>query len=357
LPARGHRAKVSAVGENPKTSASHPLHVDFLPDHAVNLDGRIGMCEAPGRKDPTARDGPWRRDLDADLDRLVRRYGANILVTLLERGQYVSDELTALGISDLLVRTQRRKIQSEWSAMPDGNVPVSLDQLYGLVERILTEVRADKVVVIHCRDGLGRTGLVAASCLIALGASVAEALATVRDVRPGAVETAAQHQILRSFDGLWRKRARAQSIPDDISDPFDARDSAARRFSQPGTVPLSRPGAATITYLGLDAAAAEAGVGEGAPLRPGDVFHIMPGTVMWLGRAQLCQVRVASQQLSGIHALLAFVPAAEERLVLADLGSRNGTWIGDQQVAAAELEVGDRFSLARAFVFRFESIG
>ena len=345
------------MGEPAKTSASHPLHVDFLPDQAVNLDGRIGMCEAPGRKDPTARDGPWRRDLDADLDRLVRRYGTNILVTLLERGQFVADELAALGIPDLLVRAQRRRIRTEWSAMPDGNIPVSLDQLYQLVERILTDVRGDQVVVIHCRDGLGRTGLVAASCLVALGASVPEALSTVREVRPGTVETAAQHQILRSFDGLWRKRAREHSIPDDISDPFDARDSAPRGSSEPGIVPLSQTGAATISYVGLDPEAVEAGVRDAAPLRPGDTFHIMPGSVLWLGRDRGCLVRISSTQLSRIHAMVAFVPAAEDRLVLADVGSRNGTWIGEEQIAAAELEIGESFSLARAFVFRFDSIG
>jgi ADP-ribosyl-[dinitrogen reductase] hydrolase len=47
-------------------------------------------------------------------------------------------------------------------------------------------------LVIHCKGGLGRTGVVAARLLIELGETPNAALARVRAARPGAVETPEQ---------------------------------------------------------------------------------------------------------------------------------------------------------------------
>ncbi len=345
-----------------KTSETHPLHIDFLPRKSVSLEGRIGMSAAPGRLDPSAPDGPWARDLDQDLNRLSDDYRVDMLVTLLERGQYMADELAALEIPDLLVRAQALDLETHWAPLPDANVPVPIDQLVTLVERILTLVRDGQRVVIHCRDGLGRTGLVSAACLTALGASVNEALSVVRSVRPGTLETAAQHQCLRAFDQLWRRRALERSLPAAISDLFDFEQSGDSSpgqsgASQPGMAPMSHPGAATLRYLGLAPEAEAVGVDGGAPLREGDLFHVMPGRVLLVGRSADCDVTIASSQLSRVHALVAFVPAAEGRLVVADLGSRNGTWAGNKQTAVCFLGLDEQFALAKAYCFRFEAIG
>ncbi len=345
-----------------KTSETHPLHIDFLPRKSVGLDGRIGMTSAPGRRDRSAPDGPWDRDLDQDLSRLSNDYRIDTLVTLLERGQYMTDELVALQIPDLLVRAQSLGLETHWAPLPDANVPVPIDQLVTLIECILTLVRDGQVVVIHCRDGLGRTGLVSAACLTALGASVNEALSVVRYARPGTLETAAQHQCLRAFDQLWRRRALERSLPSAVSDLFDFEQSGdsspgQSQTSQPGMAPLSHPGAATLQYLGLASEAEAVGVDGGAPLREGDLFHVMPGRVLLVGRGADCDVTIASSQLSRVHALIAFVPVAEGQLVIADLGSRNGTWVDDEQTAVCFLGLGEQFALAKAYCFRFESIG
>ena len=304
----------------------------------------------------------WQRDLDADLHRLRQRYHTDVLVTLLERGQFMRDEFEALDIPDLLVRAQRHGMQTDWTAFPDGNVPIALDQMFMLVERILGHARAKRNVVIHCRDGLGRSGLVAACCMTALGADAEEATETVRMIRPGALETASQEQTLRAFDELWRKRALSRASPGAISDLFDLGGEASSTsgpwsISQPGMVPLSQAGAAAVSYLGLDTDAKAAGVRDGAPLRPGDVFHIMPAKVIWLGRGADCDITIPSTQLSRIHAMLAFVPVAEGKLLLADADSRNGTWLRDTPTTVAYLKTGDVFTLAKAYRFRFESVG
>lgn len=346
------------MGGATKTSLSHPLHVDFVPHDALHLDGAIGMTASPGRHDARAADGPWARDLDIDLARLVGFYHADTIVTLLEKGQYVRDELTELAIPGLIVGAQLHGLRSDWSAMPDGGVPVSTEQLLALVERILGEARAGRVVVIHCRDGLGRTGLVACACLVALGASPKEALEVIRSVRPGAVASAAQRQCLTAFDTVWRRRALARAEAEDISDLFGPDDEEPERWrvSHPGNAPISLSGAATLRFVGVDEEAARAGVSAGL-LRPGDVFHLVPGASLTIGRSGACDVSIASSQLSRVHTLVAFVPVADRHLVVADLDSRNGTWIDDRECAVCFLAPGQSFALARAFRFCFESIG
>jgi protein-tyrosine phosphatase len=343
------------------TSENDPIHVDFLPDEEVNLPGRIGLCAAPGRVERHAPEGPHQRDLDADLERLSSRYGAQVLVTLLEDGQYVRDELKMLGLTDLIARARALRFESDWTALPGGDVPIPVDRLFVLVERIIGHARDGRIVVIHCRDGLARSGLVAACCLVALGASVNEALDCVAEIRPGAEPSAARRHMLRAFDEVWRKRALERSNPAEINDLLDMGEpgntSGPWRVSQTGLVPLSQQGAAALAYVGLDEEAAAAGLGDGSPLRSGDIFHIMPGSVLWLGRGAECDVTITSTQLSRVHAVVAFVPVAEGQLVLADLDSRNGTWVDDQQTSVTFLGVGDEFTLAKAYRFRFAGMG
>ena len=52
-----------------KTSQSHPLRID--PVEIPGGRGRIGVTFAPGKTDFHAFNGPWQRDLAADLDVIV----------------------------------------------------------------------------------------------------------------------------------------------------------------------------------------------------------------------------------------------------------------------------------------------
>ena len=57
---------------------------------------------------------------------------------------------------------------------------------------ILDGLARGERIVIHCAAGLGRSGMIAAKLLAAFRMPPAEAIAIVRRVRPGAIETAAQ---------------------------------------------------------------------------------------------------------------------------------------------------------------------
>jgi protein-tyrosine phosphatase len=53
--------------------------------------------------------------------------------------------------------------------------------------------------VIHCRGGVGRSGLVAGLILVERGCAPRDAIRQVRISRPGAIETAAQEQYVVKF--------------------------------------------------------------------------------------------------------------------------------------------------------------
>lgn len=65
-------------------------------------------------------------------------------------------------------------------------------------------------VLLHCRGGLGRTGTVAACCLVNLGRTPDEALLEVRRANPNFVQSPAQVQFITHYAD-WFGRERADS--------------------------------------------------------------------------------------------------------------------------------------------------
>src|SRR5262245_57073235 len=153
------------------------MEIAFLREDATGLPGAIGLAHAPG----------LRADLGHDLDLLREAHRCSMLVSL------VSDvELGYLRIPDLAARAEERGMRVVRFPIGDFSTPDSLDDLRDLVETILAEVHAGRTAVIHCWAGLGRTGLVAASCLVARGLEPREAIAAVRARRPRSVENSDQ---------------------------------------------------------------------------------------------------------------------------------------------------------------------
>ena len=191
-----------------KTSASDPIRVDFVPVSALGLPGRIGMTFAPGKKAPGIG-GSWDRDLVADLDRLRDVYRTSMLVSLVE-----DDELRHLGITALADGCAALGMQLVRFPIVDGDVPRSLADFDALVERIVATAREGGNVVVHCRGGLGRTGLVAAACLVACGHAPAEAVRLVRRSRPGTVETGEQERFVEEYAALADRRPLSTARPE-----------------------------------------------------------------------------------------------------------------------------------------------
>jgi protein-tyrosine phosphatase len=83
--------------------------------------------------------------------------------------------------------------------IPDFSVP-DPEALQCLAEKIAKDVRKGYYVVVHCRGGIGRSGVVAGAALIAMGADAEEAMRLVSEARGvPAPETEEQRSLLRAM--------------------------------------------------------------------------------------------------------------------------------------------------------------
>jgi ADP-ribosylglycohydrolase len=190
-----------------RTSATHPIRVDFIAKHVLPLGGQLGMTFAPGKK-AQGIEGHWDRDLTVDLARLRQHYATDVLVSLIEE-----HELGKLHIQGLPTAATDAGIVLDRFAIPDGGVPADEAQFAELVRRTVARVRSGKTVVIHCRGGLGRTGVLAAACLRAAGIDAHRAMEIVRATRPATIENAAQEDFVRSVELLPEENEALESVP------------------------------------------------------------------------------------------------------------------------------------------------
>jgi ADP-ribosylglycohydrolase/protein-tyrosine phosphatase len=195
------------------TSKSAPIRVDYLPQHVLGLRGRIGMTFAPGKKDRGVY-AVWDRDLVADLERLRGVYRTNVLVSLVE-----DPELRLLSIPDLVEQVSATRIELRRFPFRDAGVPASLEEGAAIVRSVLEVAREGGNVVIHCRGGLGRTGLVAACALVALGQSAGDAIACVRGARERTVETKGQGEFIGRFAEAYRGSFKAEAAHEGARKP------------------------------------------------------------------------------------------------------------------------------------------
>ena len=177
----------------PRTSSSHPLPI--LPVLPAPAAGRIGITFCPGKIDPEATPAPWLRDLALDLD-VIRDWRAVAVVTLVE-----ASELTLLGVPGLGAEVARRGMT--WVHLPivDMSVPDAAFEARWVAAgaELRALLAAGHDIVVHCRGGLGRAGMIAARLLVEFGAAPDDAIRIVRTARPGAIETAAQESHVRAI--------------------------------------------------------------------------------------------------------------------------------------------------------------
>jgi protein-tyrosine phosphatase len=174
-----------------RTSQTHPLEIAEV--RANSSYGRIGITFCPGKHDRFAHTGAWARDLGIDLD-VIANWGAKLVLTLLEPA-----ELKELKVPLLGHEVRHRGI--EWFHLPiaDYSVPTNdFEHEWSTQGREIREMlRNGDDVLVHCKGGLGRAGMIAARLLVELGMDPEEAIHSVRRVRKGAIETQAQLRVVR----------------------------------------------------------------------------------------------------------------------------------------------------------------
>lgn len=176
-----------------RTSASHPLEIAEVRHEC--FPGVVGITFCPGKKQGDAKLGSWDRELAADLD-VVRQWGATTVMSLIEDHEITTLQVQNLG-SEVLARGM------EWQHLPIADVSVP-DQRFeaGWMtsrDRVLGRLRAGERVVVHCKGGLGRAGMISARILIELGVPAELAITIVRRARPHAIETPEQERHVREY--------------------------------------------------------------------------------------------------------------------------------------------------------------
>jgi len=90
--------------------------------------------------------------------------------------------------------------------VPDGGAPTMV-QAAEFVRFVKDQRAAHNPVAVHCEAGLGRTGTLLATYLIAQGESAAAAIQQVRAAEKVAVETQRQIHFLEQYAKSFRTRA------------------------------------------------------------------------------------------------------------------------------------------------------
>jgi ADP-ribosyl-[dinitrogen reductase] hydrolase len=170
------------------TSETHPLRIDAV--QVPGAEGLIGLTFCPGKhaRATTMQDAQWERSLAADLD-VIAAWGATHVVSVMEQHEFEKFNVPALG-----AEIEARGISWHHLPVPDGGIPdETFERHWTYHGHVLRQaLLAGERVLIHCRGGLGRTGLLASRLLVEFGEDPRIAIERVRAARPDSVETFGQ---------------------------------------------------------------------------------------------------------------------------------------------------------------------
>jgi atypical dual specificity phosphatase len=130
----------------------------------------------------------------------LRAQGISVLVNLHERA-HVPERLARHGLTEVHVPVR------DFTAP----TPEQLARGVAAIERALADGQR---VAVHCGGGIGRTGTLAACYLVRRGLSATEAIAQVRALRPGSVETRTQVAAIEAFAASEAGRRDRQTPPE-----------------------------------------------------------------------------------------------------------------------------------------------
>ncbi len=146
--------------------------------------GRLGIMPRP-------RGGDWLEDEIHSL----KMWGVGAVVSLL--GQ---DEITELDIAEEKSLCEANGIAYLSFPIRDRSVPLSKQDALAFARKLVKLLQDGMSVVIHCRQGVGRSALVAACVLVLGGVSVDEVFEKIENARGCSVpDTEEQREWVRRF--------------------------------------------------------------------------------------------------------------------------------------------------------------
>jgi protein tyrosine phosphatase (PTP) superfamily phosphohydrolase (DUF442 family) len=167
--------------------------------------GRLGVSSRP-------RGGDWLSDEVASW----RSAGVDVVVSLLTAEEQRELDLEAEAVASTNVGLTFFSLP-----VPDRSVPGS--GVEALTQRLRARLVAGESVLIHCRQGIGRSACLAASVLVVLGVHAAEALAGIRQARGQDVPDTSEQR-----DWILALRPPSRAVPA-AGAATPARPSARRR--------------------------------------------------------------------------------------------------------------------------------
>lgn len=151
------------------SSALHPLFE--LP---LAQGGALGLMPCPGTQSLPVGEALQQ----------VKAWGASAVLTLME-----ADELVQHGVGNLGATVQALGLSWFYLPIEDDHAPEAAFAAAWAQQgpAILALLQGGGKLALHCRGGTGRTGLIAARLLLALGWAEADAVAAVKALRPKAL--------------------------------------------------------------------------------------------------------------------------------------------------------------------------
>jgi len=136
--------------------------------------------------------GEWiNEEFDA-----IKAFGISRVVSLLE-----APEAYTVGLSEEEQYCRVREIDFVHYEIPDRGIPASENTFVSVVESLHAGLLDGLNTVIHCRAGIGRTGLMATAILIKNGVNGADAFDLVSKARRVSVpDTQQQHDYVISLE-------------------------------------------------------------------------------------------------------------------------------------------------------------
>jgi protein-tyrosine phosphatase len=142
---------------------------------------------------PRPRGGDWLEDEVAAW----RQAGLDVVVSLLTQ-----EEVADLDVGQEAGLSQTKGIEFVSFPIPDRSVPLSRRATVELIRTLYTLLAKGKNVGVHCRQGLGRSALIAACLLVVAGLEPEAAFRHVSTARGSVVpETSEQRDWVSAFAG------------------------------------------------------------------------------------------------------------------------------------------------------------
>jgi protein-tyrosine phosphatase len=140
--------------------------------------GKLAIAARP-------RGGDWLRDDIANW----KRAGINSVLSLL-----TPDEATDLDIRDEANEIRMQGMEFTSFPIPDRQIPKPEVKWGEVLERVARVLLSGKNVLVHCRQGIGRSGLAAACLLVKNGMSPGAAVESVSAARGASIPDTAEQR-------------------------------------------------------------------------------------------------------------------------------------------------------------------